>query len=81
MALQGLSKSAHHRGSTVQDDTRYPGFDTEKRVKTETEEASEDLEDAINDLIRRTSKRLKIPKEWKHRPIAFTRAYLGMEVK
>ncbi|QUT04031.1 hypothetical protein KFK14_12830 [Sphingobium phenoxybenzoativorans] len=40
---------------------------------------SEGLVDAIEDLVTRTAARLAIPPEWQHRPLAFARAYLGME--
>lgn len=43
-------------------------------------QGSELLCDAIEDLVARTSKRIPIPAEWQHRKLAFTRAYLGMEV-
>ncbi len=41
---------------------------------------SQGLVDAIETLVERTAARLAIPPEWQHRPLAFARAYLGMEV-
>lgn len=38
------------------------------------------LRDAIRGLVERTAERLDIPADHADRPIAFARAYLGMEI-
>lgn len=43
-------------------------------------DGSERLCAAIERLVAKTADSLNIPDEWSHRPLAFARAYLGMEV-
>lgn len=38
------------------------------------------LRDAVNRLVQHTAERLEIPAQHADQPVAFARAYLGMEV-
>jgi len=54
------------------------GLDEMSQRERTNRQGCEALCDAIEDLIVRTSKTLAIPAEFKARPLAFTRAYLGI---
>ncbi len=60
---------------------RIPVVDGEMRQRSASARAgSEQLLAAIEALVARTAKRIDVPAQWQQQPIAFARAYLGMEI-
>ncbi len=85
-ALEEAARKARRQGAFHQTSTLSvpehdgKGMDEIRVRRSVSERGCDALCDAIEDLVVRTSRRIAIPGEWRHKPLTFARAYLGMEV-